>query len=391
MHPEFDIQSSINYLLRLIEERYSKYLKPLCSLSSSREALYREAMKIRYVWDVSDEVGDHYWLLEPYFLLKGEFRLAWITHYYLARWPFETDRNHIALLKPFCEQAELIDIIGFWNDVREGRPMLNERLPSFVPDDPGYGEKLLRKYLKPSRQRYPYELAASARYVDMGSSPKYAMSWDAFDSGAALCEIFLAQEKYVEASECLFRIKHPVAVGEPPSHLLEYPRLRHQVPVVNVLECWLNARLEKDPNRQKAFGWMAIYWTVDQLLKASGTDHQMSCTFRTLCEIIGDFDLMGENQGEFYRYFKNLAMLSCETTAKKVMAHPAQMIPFSEMNALTVLECKDIYDEIAAEKAVAKQKPKKKKKAVSGNGSEVEGGADETESTDGKAKDARLF
>jgi hypothetical protein len=357
--PGPEIQSAIAHQVAKIEKKYNDTVQSLEQADGSGDKSQLFAWIMKLSLEAANRFQNsrpftaekyYYFFLPAFFILKRNYRLAWLCHNYilliwLRDWPLFLSRPW------FQESEESWDAKAYW----DGFPAAKDRLwgysPPFAIEDDAYNEALLEKIKTGSGKLY-YDTSPEVRYTNIkGRERSYFISHYSAQHALAVLDYLMMLDRHEEARECVFRLQHVMASGEPPKDMLENQKIKHTAPQVYMWDHRLRARLEPDPEKKRELGWLAVYWLLEARLRCLGTSHILSIGFDTLCRIILDCELWESEaeRTEFLHYFKIPAMLSSVSAARRMRDDPTPIVTPQEVGALSMKECKELYDQIAAE------------------------------------------
>jgi hypothetical protein len=179
----------------------------------------------------------------------------------------------------------------------------------------------------------PYDLSPAARYRTVDGCKNCFLKHQSLYAARRLLEVYFRREMMPETDELMFRLRHIALAGEAPKFMMEFPKSKHIGAWIAIYDYWYQAQREADPGRRQEMAWTALYWFLELGLRLAGTNNiDEFVQFSVGTEIIGEFELMGEDQGNFLRHLKRFVMHASVSYCKKMMADPIQIVPFSERN-----------------------------------------------------------
>lgn len=162
----------------------------------------------------------------------------------------------------------------------------------------------------------------------------------------------MSLDNHAAAAECLFRAKHALAAGQPPSHLIDHPKIKDTASAANCLECWLRARAETDQDRKKVLAWTAFYWLVNHHLNRNGSrmTPAIDVTFWPF-EILAEFELLGERQEEFLACHHQMALGASQLLCDRLIEENRCVQRLTDLHGPTLEELADVAREIPEKKS----------------------------------------
>jgi hypothetical protein len=315
------------------------------------------------------------WALITYYLLIGDFKMAWyLITYAEGGWahPYVLQRKQPLII----DRPEFYDLRQYFATYRADHTQLcwgGGYMPVLLLNEEGVADKAnyyntrghyrmeiltLDEYLdrwlvveETSEDTYKYDISREARYRSLGKMKKYYLSYESFYEALGVFQALITLDRDEDAREILFRVEHILATGEPPSHLMEHSRIKHNLPQYYTMRWHLQARQERDIPRRRLAAWTSVYWLLETFFRTVKTDIGFYSIVRPLLQLIAEFDLMEERQTEFLRYCKLAAMQSSKGVCERLYRDPTPLVKPSEMDVLSTDECIDRYPGISAEEA----------------------------------------
>jgi hypothetical protein len=188
------------------------------------------------------------------------------------------------------------------------------------------------------------------RYSTAYGERNYYISYTSYSDALRVLPLYFIQEKYAQAAEIIFRLKHMITSASTPKATYEFPSLNRLIPAVLAWDSWYNARFTKDVEHQRILAWTAIYWFIEDILRNAPYDNVFYCddfgSADAIYACLGEFELLGAQQKEFLENFKTSAMFASMSFCQKMIEDPTPMIPFPERKLPTIEECKRMYDDM---------------------------------------------
>ena len=334
MNPHFNIQPSIEYQLQRIESRFRKEMEGLSKNKDNRQEYYKHIMRMWRKVDKSDSMWPGLTFLPVYYILRMDFPTAWTLEHYLNN-SYDAPKEEKPDPRDWHFARDQRSLRKFWD-------MVKGPWGSYHPEDPDEDLRSLEATMSPSPGIPQYRIETEYRHAYVDELENYFCSYEATLENFDVLRSCMEMEMHTEAAECLFRLKLPMAQGVPPRYLIDFPKLKHFASAANMYDCWLQARLEKDREKQKSLAWTAIFWLLEHMHNTEGTDFEFGVDFDALCGIIIEFDLFKERQAEFDRFFKFFALTSSYSTWHKIIDDPIPMVTYEDIDGYSYGECLEV-------------------------------------------------
>lgn len=331
-----NVKFSIDYQVERLRERYKNEINAIRVKNDNKIEFYDLLLELRRA---SRSLKGTNLILPFYYVMTKDYHKGWVLLNYLNI-RFALDTNIVCGLKGYHVKAKaelespvVWDMKPLWHQEQEERIMSMRGGATCFRLTDDYIPKALDDIRDGLPDDNPYDISPEARYRTVNKIKNYHLSYESLYRTIRLLEIYFRQERIAETEECLFRLRHIVGRGEAPKYMIEHLKVRQTSALINMYDCWYQGRHEADPTRRTTLGWMALYWYLElgfQLLGDSNIDEFVH--FSDGCEIIGEFELMGDDQEEFLRHLKLFVMHASVSFCKKMIASPIQVIPFAERN-----------------------------------------------------------
>lgn len=357
MYFESNIKTAIQHQKEALRTKYFNTVRLLGKMSTLEKMEY-----LAKNYSDADYKGlGWYSVLPAYCILWGDYATAWMMAYY----PRILYAGHLtSYLKVSFMRRELEDTVpeekepfAFLYDDDDVERHFNKReqtiweiypwhfhyQPNWIPGNSRYNEWIIDRWKRAFYHTVrDIDVSPEARYETRREIKNAFLHYYAFDSTLNLLASYFRQERYEEADECLFRLKCMFSDGDAARKYLEDGKKhRHLAPLVNMYDCWFKARFSSDECVRKAFAWEAVYWWLEMGLRHLGVLHGPSylrfpimddsvIQLKDFCQIIGEFRLLGEEQDEFLRHFKQWTRHASVSFYETMKNDPVVPIRFEE-------------------------------------------------------------
>ncbi len=285
-----------------------------------------------------------------YFIIRRDYKLAWISATYLNISWRSLSPQILEMYKTELEAPQTRKEMPFYMIYPTLDGLIEHNGMFYTPfdvDDSNYNEILYNGYKQAlfKKSNYVYDPSPEARFIDRGDDRRFPMNYASMEETLDLISLSFRQERYADFEEILFRFKYIVSNGDVPKDIMGGPKQRHFAPLMNMYDRWYAARRATDSQARRDAAQEALFWCFESCIRSLGSKNLCYVfSLYDLCQIIGEFDLLGEDQDEFLKYFKRWTMHASISHYERMRQKPVQLATFAEAGMPGFDEFKAICD-----------------------------------------------